>query len=116
MVLSVDVHLTALAVKLQTEPTAIAQQKAERLAPLRTAAGMFHTIAQAIAQTMTALHDHRIGLLLQLVGDAAILDTLLVVELTSQLVRNVIAMGLWIRRTRRLHTSTYLPKSNVRVP
>ena len=52
-----NVHLTVLTIKLKTEAATVAQYKREGLAPRRTLPTVLHTIAQRIADAMTALHD-----------------------------------------------------------
>ena len=53
----IDVHLTALTIKLQTKLPSVGKHEMERLAPLWTLATTTHAIAQSVPQTMATLHD-----------------------------------------------------------
>ena len=64
----VDIHLTFVALELQSEAASVGELQRERFFPFRVLAAAPDTIAETVAQTMAALHDERFLRLLYLEG------------------------------------------------
>ena len=66
--ISIQVHLTVTAIELQAETAAVAESQEEGLAPRGASSAVLDTVAQGIAQTVAALHEHGVFRGVQLVG------------------------------------------------
>ena len=66
--ISIQVHLTVTAIELQTETAAVAESQEEGLAPRGASSTVLGTVAQGVAQTVAALHEHGVGRGAQLVS------------------------------------------------
>ena len=66
--ISIQVHLTVTAIELQAETAAVAESQEEGLAPRGASSAVLGTVAQGVAQTVAALHEHGVFRGVQFVG------------------------------------------------